>query len=90
MELKIIIFSLRCWFLCMTSLAVMSSTLKTSVKFEVLLLNSGYAPAHFRQILSQKFKSFKQVTPANRNNSGGKIITFYLGKQSCSVTKAKL
>ena len=45
MELKIIIFSLRCWFLCMMSLAATSSMLKTSVKFEVLLLNSVYAPA---------------------------------------------
>ena len=44
MDLKII-FSLRCWFLCMTSLGVTSSMLKTSVGFEVLLLNSGYAPA---------------------------------------------
>ena len=52
MELKIIIFSLRCWFLCMTSLAVTSSMLKTSVKFEVLLLNSGYAPAlHYLESL---------------------------------------
>ena len=32
MELKLF-FSLRCWFLCMTSLAVTSSMLKTSVKF---------------------------------------------------------
>ena len=32
-ELKFIFFSLRCWFLCITSLAVTSSTLKTSVKF---------------------------------------------------------
>ena len=31
MELKFIFFSLRCWFLCMTSLVVTSS--KTSVKF---------------------------------------------------------
>ena len=37
-------FSLRCWLLCMMSLAVTSSILKTSVKFEVLLLNSGYSP----------------------------------------------
>ena len=33
MELKFIYFSLRCWFLCMMSLAVTSSMLKTSVKF---------------------------------------------------------
>ena len=32
MELKFIFFSLRCWFLCMTSLVVTSSMLKTSVK----------------------------------------------------------
>ena len=43
MELKTF-FSLRCWFLCMTSLPVTSSMLKISVKFEVLFLNSGYAP----------------------------------------------
>ena len=36
--------SLRCWFLYMTLLAVTPSMLKTSVKFEVHLLNSGYAP----------------------------------------------
>ena len=35
MELKFIFFSLRCWFLCMTSLAVTSSMLKTSVKYWV-------------------------------------------------------
>ena len=40
---------LRCWFLCMTSLAVTSSMLKTSVKFEVLLLNSGYAPGDLKK-----------------------------------------
>ena len=34
MELKFF-FSLRCWFLCMTSLAVTSSMLKTSVKYWV-------------------------------------------------------
>ena len=44
MKLKFIFFSLRCWFHCITSLAVTSSKLKTSLKFEVLLLNSGYAP----------------------------------------------
>ena len=49
MELKLICFSLRCWFLCMTSLAVTSSMLKTSVKFEVLLLNSGYAPGDLKK-----------------------------------------
>ena len=48
MELKNF-FSLRCWFPCMTSLAVKSSMLKTSVKFEVLLLNSGYAPGDLKK-----------------------------------------
>ena len=38
MELKLI------FFLWMTTLAVMSSTLKTSLNFEVLVLNSGYTP----------------------------------------------
>ena len=33
MELKFIFFSLRCWFLCMTSIAVSSSLLKTAAKF---------------------------------------------------------
>ena len=33
MELKLFFFSLRCWFLCMTSLAVTLSTLEISVKF---------------------------------------------------------
>ena len=33
MELKFIFFSFRCWFLCMTSIAVSSSLLKTAAKF---------------------------------------------------------
>ena len=36
MELNFILFPLRCWFLCITSLAVTSSMLKTSVKFWVI------------------------------------------------------
>ena len=40
------IFSLSCWFLCITSLAVTSSIIKTSVKFWGTSLNSGYASVH--------------------------------------------
>ena len=40
MELKKNIFSMRYWILCMMSLAVKSSMLKTSVKFQEHFLNS--------------------------------------------------
>ena len=47
MELKFIFFSLRCWLLCMTSLAVTSSMLKTSVKFWGTSFKFWLCPWHF-------------------------------------------
>ena len=44
---------LRCWFLCMTSLAVTPSMLKTSVEFEVLLLNFGYTPGLYSCMVAE-------------------------------------
>ena len=76
MELKVF-FSLRSWLLCMTSLPVASSMLKTFVKFLGTSKNSGYATG-----LNYRLPELAVIKESVAKNQNARILVFNFESQN--------